>query len=256
VNKYSDDDRVYEDRFQSTAKDTGKIIAAICGMVCSAVVIAILTFIARALQRETVGSFWSAVQSAAMLAVHVAVGIILVALVVVPFGYLVGPIRPMRLARKPLAGARSPLVQGVITMAAVIAGPRRASDDETWSAHLLGHPGDRALSKRQQLRAAAGFLAAAARMRAEDARRQVCRPLDWLVTTDNRLSWFVVLVTAVPVLPLYTAGGWTKVWEDLEQVGVVATFAWAVACAWRRIRGIKVSTPKSKPEETSEKPDQ
>jgi hypothetical protein len=253
VNKF-DEDRAEEDQWQSVAKDTNKIHAVTVGLVCSFVVIAVLTFIASALQREPVGPFWSSALSGAMLAVNVAVGAILMALIIVPLGYVLGPNRPMRLTRKPLAGARSQLIRGVITVAAIIAGPRHASDDETWSAHLLGHPGDRALNRRQQLRAAAGFLSAAVRMRAQDARRQACRPLDWLVTTENRLSWFVVLVTAVPVVSLYRAGGWVKVWDDLEQVGVVATFATAAAYAWRRIRGITV--PKPKPRTTSETLDQ
>ncbi|MBG0564899.1 hypothetical protein [Actinoplanes aureus] len=254
MNEFFHEDRAGEDHWQCIAKARNKVFAAIVGLVCSIVVIAVLTLIANALEREIVGSFWSSALSTAMLAVSVAVGALLVALVIVSLGYIVGPTGPKRRARKPLAGARSRLIGGVITVAAVVAGPRRASDAETWSAHLLGHPGDRALNRRQQLRAGAGFLAAAVRMRAQDARRQACRPLDWLVTTDDRLSWLVVLVTAVPVVCLHGAGGWAKVWEDLEQVGVVATFATAAAYGWRRIRGI--TAPKPKPRTTSETPDQ
>ncbi|MGX6603599.1 hypothetical protein ACWKSP_15865 [Micromonosporaceae bacterium Da 78-11] len=143
-------------------------------------------------------------------------------------------------------GSTRRLPYGLAGFSAWLAGPRRASDAETWRAHLLGDPDwQLPLSDHAQMRAALGFLGAALRMRGRDAANLLGRPLDWLVATESRAAALVLVAAVVPVLVLHRAGGWSRVWDDLEQVGVVAGFTAALVPSWRRIRDITPPRPKA-----------
>jgi len=135
----------------------------------------------------------------------------------------------------------------------MLAGRRRTVSTEAWRAHLdrdvvTGQP----LAWHRQLGAAFGFLGAAAKMRCWDLCQQLCRPLDWVVAAHGRSAALVVQVVVASIVSLHTAGGWPRVWEEFEQVGVVFALASGVVYGWRQIRGI---TPPARQRPSSQPPD-
>jgi len=128
-------------------------------------------------------------------------------------------------------------------LAAGLAGSRHASDAEAWRAHLLGDFDGRTLTVRRQLGISLGFLGAAVRLRWRDVCQQLCRPVDWAVAKDSRIATLLVLVAASAVASLRHAGGWARVWEDFEQVGVLVGMVSGAAYGWRKLRGIEPPPP-------------
>ncbi len=75
-------------------------------------------------------------------------------------------------------------------------------------------------------------------MRWNDLCRQMCRPADWIVASEVRIAKFVVTAGVVAGVSLHQHGGWARVWDDFEQLGVLVGVLSGACYGWRRLRGI------------------
>jgi hypothetical protein len=142
---------------------------------------------------------------------------------------------------------------GIAGVAARLAGRRHASNADSWRADLYRDPEDGpALPARTVIRHAAGFIVAALKLRLRDVGRILATPLDWMVTTDVRLHAAIVTPVVCTMISLFHAGGFARLWGELEQVGVVAGFATALSYGWRRLRRIEPKRAERSPTGTEE----
>lgn len=139
-------------------------------------------------------------------------------------------VRPRRAARSFAAG-----LTGIASLAA---GRRRASDTDTWRDHL--HSVEERGAAWRLVPVACGFLVAAVRYRIRDLGAAAAKGLDWLTRTDERFGAVTVLAFLAPCVGCYVAGGWERVWDDMQSTGVVVGFAAGILVWWRRYRGIEV----------------
>jgi len=152
-------------------------------------------------------------------------------------------------SRKPVAASyttKEPHVvaRTLVTLASTIAGPRRALTAEAWRAHLLGDVDDgKPLGRRHQVATSLGFLVAAAHLRARDAGRQACRPLDWWLSTDGRVVGGVGVTVAVMCSDLFFDDGLTRVFENGENIVGIGLGVYGAAFALRKVRGITPKPP-------------
>ncbi|MFF7259452.1 hypothetical protein ACFZCL_04050 [Streptomyces sp. NPDC008159] len=139
----------------------------------------------------------------------------------------------------------------VISLAAFIAGQRRAKRSE-WTAHLAGAPEQGViLTESQKRRLVAQFLLAAIRMRIHDMAQPVWRPVDWVLHTQSRTNGFITAVIGAQAIYIVGDGGVgalvTEVWEPC---GIAGTALYVLSRWLRRRRGIELATPE--PERTNE----
>jgi hypothetical protein len=143
------------------------------------------------------------------------------------------------IGRSATLSTRAGRVAGALaSVACLIAGRRRASDVDTWLDHLRG--AEEQDSRWRLLPIAFGFLTAAVRFRMQDLCAAAAKGLDWLTTTDERFGAMTVLSFVAPCVGCYAAGGWARVWDDMQSTGVVVGFVVGLMVWWRRYRGIEV----------------
>jgi hypothetical protein len=125
-------------------------------------------------------------------------------------------------------------------LAAKLAGPRLASSRSDWLADLAGTPEEgRPLSVRAQLRYASGLLWAAVRMRLGDVARWGGRRLNWVLYTDERLFYTVLVAVVAAAVKLAVDRGATAFLENLENLAALGGGLWVSALVLRRIRGVE-----------------
>lgn len=139
---------------------------------------------------------------------------------------------------------RSRFAVEAVSLAAVLAGPRRNMRD-VWLADLAGVPEEGiVLTWVQQRRLARGFVVAGLRMRLHDLCSPLWRPVDWLLTTDSRTN--TVTAATVGALVIYIAR------QDGLHTLLTEGWGWCAGCGgslyllfrWlRRIRGIEIARP-------------
>lgn len=77
--------------------------------------------------------------------------------------------------------------------------------------------------------------------------RQVSRPMDWVASSYARSCALTTVIMAGVVTGVYLVGGWSRVWDDLEQQLVVLIVVGGALSAWRRLRGIRLKDSGSSP---------
>ena len=79
--------------------------------------------------------------------------------------------------------------------------------------------------------------------------RQACRPMDWAVAAYSRFCSVVVTIGVTAVTWLTVKDGFSRVWDDLEQVGVLTGLSSAGLYGWGKLRGIKMRAHGKAPQE-------
>jgi hypothetical protein len=138
----------------------------------------------------------------------------------------------------------------LVLIAALLAGPRLASDIETWLADLRDSTGadGQKLSRRGQIAYALGLLCAALLMRLDDAGAWCGRRVDWWLSTDIRVLNASILVFLGCASNLFRQGGITHVIENGENLGVLTAGVWGAAFVLRRVRGVTARVSKKRAE--------
>lgn len=77
--------------------------------------------------------------------------------------------------------------------------------------------------------------------------RQACRPMDWVAATYARCCGLIVTLEVIAASWVCTVGGPARVWEDLEQLGVLIVLVSGALCGWRKLRGIKMQDDGAEP---------
>jgi hypothetical protein len=149
----------------------------------------------------------------------------------------------LRLTPAPAGPPHAP-ARRATSVAARIAGRRRAYLHREWSAMLVGLPEEGyAPSPREQVRLAAGFVLAALRLRLLDLARPCWRPIDWVLRKETRTQAFIAVLVGAQAVYIVGNGGiaalMTEVWEPC---GGAALALYALSRWLRRLRGIELSS--------------
>ncbi|MEE1834924.1 hypothetical protein [Streptomyces sp. SP17KL33] len=138
------------------------------------------------------------------------------------------------------------------SLAARLAGPRRAHLRDEWAAILAGEP-ERGvtLSSWRQFCFALEFLVASMRMRLYDLAAPMWHPIDWLLSKDSRTNGCIATVVGAQAIYIVDDGGipalMTEIWEPC---GIFGAGLYVLARWLRRVRGIELATvPSAPPEE-------
>jgi hypothetical protein len=129
------------------------------------------------------------------------------------------------------------------TFAALLAGRKHGASRNEWLAHLAGDPGYQ-FGRWGQLRAALGFVAAAARFRAEDAADLAMRPADAILASrllSGLLTWGLVGVMILFIVR--HDGRWGLVADIADPIALGGILSLLLKKARER-RGIKLPEPK------------
>ncbi|MBT2391647.1 hypothetical protein J7E87_19965 [Streptomyces sp. ISL-1] len=138
----------------------------------------------------------------------------------------------------------------VASMAAHLAGSRRALRD-AWLADLVGDPNNGLpLTPTEQRHLASGFVVAAIRMRAHDLLGGLWRPVDWMLAVESRTHGFIAAVVGAQAIYIVRDGGLsalaTEIWEPCAILGG----GLYVLTRWlRRRRGIELACRAESPQE-------
>jgi hypothetical protein len=128
-------------------------------------------------------------------------------------------------------------------MAVLLAGRKRSAVRDEWRSHLAGWRGH-GLSRREQVRAARGFMWAALRYRLEDVTDLAWRPIDAVLgsrTLSNLFIWGPVIAVLVAIVR--HDGRFGIVADDQDPVALGA-FLYVVIKTGRWWRQIKLPEPK------------
>lgn len=141
----------------------------------------------------------------------------------------------------------SPTARRVTNIAARIAGRRRAHLNDEWHTILLGDPEHGIhVSSQRKFVLLSGFLLAALRMRAHDALGALWRPIDWLISTDQRVNTSIAMIVGGQAIYIVGDGGFqalmTEIWEPC---GILGGGLYILARHLRRRRGIELATHES-----------
>jgi hypothetical protein len=127
--------------------------------------------------------------------------------------------------------------------AAFLAGRKRERLRDEWLCHLAGELG-RVLTRKDQLRAARGFLWAALRLRLQDAAASAWRPADAVLgsrTLSNLFVWGPVTVMLVAIVRHDSRFGLVA---DVQDPAALGAFLYGVIRTGRWWRGVKPPEPK------------
>jgi hypothetical protein len=155
------------------------------------------------------------------------------------------------LARQQASRAPRSVARRTASLAARLAGSRRAHLRDEWAAILAGEPerGVRLSSWRQSC-LALGFLVASVRMRSHDAVGWAWRPVDWSLSKDLRTNGIIAAIVGSQAIYIVDDGGIpalvTEIWEPC---GILGAGLYVLARWLRRVRGIELATTSSPPEE-------
>ncbi|MGW1719843.1 hypothetical protein [Streptomyces sp. NPDC002156] len=139
----------------------------------------------------------------------------------------------------------------LFTFALLLAGRRGHSMRTAWLADLMGSPEEGiTVSWRDRVPYTLGLVVAAARMRLHDMACSLWRPVDWLLSSDDRIS--ASIAAWVGGLAIYI------MWHDGLHMLLTEGWGWCGACGgalylltrWlRRVRGIELSAARADPPE-------
>jgi hypothetical protein len=130
-------------------------------------------------------------------------------------------------------------------LAVLLAGHKRSAMADEWRAHLAGWPGAE-LSRRDQVRAARGFIWAAVRYRLEDAADLAWWPADAVLGSrllSNLFVWGPVIVMLVAIV--HHDGRFGLV-ADIQDPAALGAFLYGVIRTGRWWRGVKPPEPKAR----------
>ncbi len=157
-------------------------------------------------------------------------------------------VRVRRYHRRPARG--TVLSPARMTRIAVsIVGQKRSEVGDEWRSHLFGEPG-RGLSRRDQVRAARGFLWSAVRFRLQDAADLAWRPVDAVLGSRTLFNLFVWGPVFVVLLAIVRHDGRYGLVADDQDPLALGLFLYAAIKVGRRYRRIKL--PKHKPRRARE----
>jgi hypothetical protein len=153
----------------------------------------------------------------------------------------------MRLAAWLCKASLSP---GWLTRAAVfIAGGKHSASRCEWQAHLAGEPGLE-LSRRDQVRAARGFVWAAVRYRVEDAAELAWQPVDAVLRSRFLSGIFIAGPVLAVVLAILHHDGRYGLALDVQDPFCVGACTWGTILGLRKWR--KVRPPERQPRQSRE----
>lgn len=132
--------------------------------------------------------------------------------------------------------------ESITSLAAFVAGRGRADLHGEWLADLAGAPEcGLTPSPWQRVRMAAGFVVAALRMRAHDLSAPLWRPVEWLVSKEERTNTFIALVIGIMAVYIDVSGGLRDlIVEGIGSCGVAGTSLYALANWVRRARSVEL----------------
>ena len=144
-------------------------------------------------------------------------------------------------------GARRHAVspQRLTNLAAFLAGPKRSSLLDEWRSHLSGEAGC-GLARRDQARAARGFLVAAVRYRLQDARSLAWRPADAVLRSRTVSNLFVCGPVIVVLVAIVRHDGRFGLVADIQDPAALGAFLYGVIRTGRWWRGVKPPEPKAR----------
>ncbi|MGW9211255.1 hypothetical protein ACWGR4_30280 [Embleya sp. NPDC055664] len=136
------------------------------------------------------------------------------------------------------------IARGYVALVASLAGRQRLHLADEWNAHL--NSGEQPLTGRDTLRACAGFLAAALRMRTADLAGHLWRPVDWFLRTEGRSRAFVsAAVGAFSIFLVHRSGTAQFVAQEWLASATLGTVLLTLVRWLRRIRCIEVRAAES-----------
>ena len=133
--------------------------------------------------------------------------------------------------------------QRLTNLAAFLAGPKRSSLLGEWRSHLSGETGC-GLARKDQVRAARGFLVAAVRYRLQDARSLAWRPADAVLRSRTLSNLFVWGPVAVVLVAIVRHDGRFGLVADIQDPAALGAFLYGVIRTGRWWRGVKPPEPK------------
>ena len=166
--------------------------------------------------------------------------IILVLAVTAPLGALLVIITMARNGKLARIYARR-----LTDLAVFIAGRKRLSLREEWSAHLAGNDG-RELPPQEKHRAASGFARAAVRYRLRDAYLQAWKPIDAVLGSRPLSNMFVGGPVIVVLVAIVHHDGRFGLVADVQDPVALGAFLYGVIRTGRWWRGVKPPEPKAK----------
>lgn len=135
----------------------------------------------------------------------------------------------------------------LMALAVLIAGRMRAAlVREEWRSHLYGEPGCGPLTRRQQSRAAYGFIWAAICYRAQDAADLAWKPLDAVLASRGLSTMAVYIPSLVTAVLLAKQGGLYGLLDHITSVPAVGGAMYGLIRTGRWWRGVK--PPKHHPQ--------
>jgi hypothetical protein len=146
----------------------------------------------------------------------------------------------MRRAPSSTRRAAGLTARALTSVAADIAGRRRASDVESWLGDIVAEsPGYGPLGPRDQVRYARGLVHAGIRMRLSDAAAALGGVLDRWLVSDAKVCGTSALAGAGAAGRLWLDGGFLGVVVHGQGLVALAAAPWAVAVVLRRVRGVE-----------------
>lgn len=135
--------------------------------------------------------------------------------------------------------------QRLANLAAFLAGPKRSSLLDEWRSHLSGETGC-GLARKDQIRAARGFLVAAVRYRLRDAASLAWRPADAVLCSRTLSNLFVWGPVALVLVAIVRHDGRFGLVTDIQDAGELGAFLYGVIRTGRWWRGVKLPEPKAR----------
>jgi hypothetical protein len=158
-------------------------------------------------------------------------------------GRVAVPIRSWILSDTPLKD----LSDGLVVVAARLAGGHRSHAADEWRAHLAGAPEDGlVVTGWTRVRDAAGFVLAAARYRLHDLTAPAWRPVEWLLSSSRRTHTFIAVAVGSQALIIVGHDGlYALVTDALDPCAVMGGGMFILARWLRRLRGIELTAARS-----------
>jgi hypothetical protein len=135
--------------------------------------------------------------------------------------------------------------QRLANLAAFLAGAKRSSLLDEWRSHLSGETGH-GLARKDQIRAARGFLVAAVRYRLQDARFLAWRPADAVLCSRTLSNLFVWGPVALVLVAVVRHDGRFGLVADIQDPAALGAFLYGVIRTGRWWRGVKLPEPKAR----------
>ena len=135
--------------------------------------------------------------------------------------------------------------QRLTNLAAFLAGPKRSSMLDEWRSHLSGEIGQ-GLTRKDQIRAARGFLLAAARYRIQDAAALAWRPVEGVLRSRILSNLFVLIPAMMAALLILRHEGTLGVVTSAESISAIGGGLYALVRVGRWWRDVRPPEPKAR----------